>query len=288
MKVTIWGCRGSLASPGKSTLKYGGHTTCVSVEDAEGHLVILDAGSGLRMLGKKIMQEQRPQSAHLLLTHAHWDHLCGFPFFEPAYSEDFRLSICGGAMPVGHLRQVFSQQMMAPFFPVDFSLLKAKIDFGCDCALASVCAHKLVGGASRISCSSISLNHPNGGFAFRLEEDGKAFVFMPDNELRYAHPNGLPREAYVKFCAGAELLFCDAQYTEDEYRRTIGWGHSTIGDTIQLALEAKVKRLGLFHHDPDRTDDELDHLLGEARAQVAAAGSSMDCFFCAEGMALES
>jgi len=284
MKIKIWGCRGSLTTPGKQTLRYGGNTTCVEVRMQDGRVIILDAGSGLRNLGKALVAE-RETNLLMLLTHAHWDHVCGFPFFDPAYFPQFRITLCGGPDAQKSLRRYFKHQMEPPFFPVPFEHLQAQLDFGCQCDHA--CAGKIttMNGGSR--CRSVHLNHPDGGYGFKLEEQGKVFVFLPDNELGFHHENGPRFAEHVEFCRGVDLLLHDAQYTEAEYQRTRGWGHSTYGDTLRLASKAGVKRLGLFHHDPGRTDDDLDRQLEWCRQQLRDANSSVDCFACAEDMVIE-
>jgi len=267
-------------------LRYGGHTTCVEVRSHGDRVVVLDAGSGLRRFGRQLFKDGGPKELHLLLTHAHWDHLSGFPYFEPAYQPDYGVVICGGPRPMEFFKNTLTQQMAAPFFPVEISRLKAHIDFGCNCDFAN-CAAGINGSKGDFHCSSIRLNHPNGGYGFKLTEAGKSFVFIPDNELRFHHEGGLERADYVSFCRGADLLFHDAQYTEEDYTRTQGWGHSTITDTVDLALDAEVKRVGLFHHDPDRTDDQLDRLQAEARSYIHDRGRTLDCFACAEGQTVE-
>jgi ribonuclease BN (tRNA processing enzyme) len=173
--------------------------------------------------------------------------------------------------------------MQPPFFPIDFSYLKANFNYRCN-------QPKSVNDNCRIGSMefrAFPLNHPNGGYGFKFVENGKTFVFLCDNELDFRHAGGLSREEYTAFCCNADLLFHDAQYTTEEYRRTRGWGHSTYSDATGLAIDANVKRLGLFHHDPERTDDDLDQQVDYCREQISRAGSPMDCFPCAEGMVIE-
>ncbi len=284
MKIKIWGCRGSLTTPGKETLRYGGNTTCVEVRMRDGRVIILDAGSGLMNLGKALVAGQ-DLTLQMLLTHAHWDHLCGFPFFAPAYLKQCQITLCGGPAAQQSLERYFKHQMEPPFFPVPFEGLQARLDFGCRCD--HPCAGKLIAERGGPGCRSVRLNHPDGGYGFKLEEDGKSFVFLPDNELRFHHANCPEFSEQVDFCRGADLLFHDAQYTEADYQRTRGWGHSTYGDALRLATTARVKRLGLFHHDPARTDDDLDRQIESCRRQLREAGSTVDCFACAEEMVIE-
>ena len=284
MVVKIWGCRGSIPSPGRDTVRYGGESTCLEII-INGRRIIVDAGSGIRRLGKRMLQEGSAGEANFLLTHMHWDHLAGFPFFRPAYLPGYRFNLCGAADPQGAVLKYLRHQMDPPYFPVDFSILKAEFHEACDCERGN-CRHMLPG-IEEARCESIALNHPNGGFGFKLTEAGRSFIFLTDNELGFRHPEGLPREDYVELCRGAELLIHDAQYTDAQYKVTRSWGHSTFGDAVDLALEAGVLRLGLFHHDPDRTDDELDEIVTWCRARIAAAGSQLECFACADGMELE-
>src|ERR1035437_759495 len=203
MKIKIWGCRGSLTTPGKQTLRYGGNTTCVEVRTQDGRVIILDAGSGLRNLGKALVAE-RELNLLMLLTHAHWDHLCGFPFFDPAYIPQCRITLCGGPDAQHSLRRYFEHQMVTPFFPVPFEFLQAQLDFGCQCDHS--CEGKITTMDHGPGCRSVRLNHPDGGYGFKLEEQGKVFVFLPDNELGFHHENGPSFADHVEFCRGVFMV----------------------------------------------------------------------------------
>jgi phosphoribosyl 1,2-cyclic phosphodiesterase len=283
MKIKVWGCRGSITTPGPGTLRYGGNSTCLEIRSADGQVFVVDAGSGLRNFGKALLHEQAVSNLRFFLTHPHWDHLVGFPFFEPAYSDQYNITFCSGPHSQNVIRRYLSRQMQPPFFPIDFSYLKANFNYRCN-------QPKSVNDNCRIGSMefrAFPLNHPNGGYGFKFVENGKTFVFLCDNELDFRHAGGLSREEYTAFCCNADLLFHDAQYTTEEYRRTRGWGHSTYSDATGLAIDANVKRLGLFHHDPERTDDDLDQQVDYCREQISRAGSPMDCFPCAEGMVIE-
>lgn len=242
--------------------------------------MIIDAGSGLRLLGKELLQENEGGKFCMLLTHSHWDHLMGFPFFTPAYDQRFQFSVCGGSDAQDSLQGYLSHHMAPPYFPVTFDTMKASFRFGCK----GPC-----GGAFRDGdVRTIALNHPNGGRGFKFSESGRYFVFLTDNELGYAHPGGPSREDFVAFCRGADVLFHDAQYTDDEHAHlTRGWGHSTYSAATTLAIDAGVKRFGLFHHDPDRTDDALDAQLALCRQRIAKAGAKIECFAVSEGLEVE-
>jgi phosphoribosyl 1,2-cyclic phosphodiesterase len=287
MKVTIWGCRGSITAPGKDTLRYGGESSCFEILTDDGETIIIDAGSGIRKLGNKLIKEAGKTQLTLLMTHAHWDHLAGFPFFKPAFSPRYSISVCGGPDAQDSVMKCLRHQMEPPYFPVDMSAMKASFGTGCRCGCAD-CDHRLPGLGSSHRCEAIPLNHPNGGWGFKLTgRNGHSFVLLTDNEIRYHHETGRSREEYVDFCRGAELLFHDAQYTEEEYAKTVTWGHSTYRDAVDIAIDAGVKRLGLLHHDPERSDDEIDRHLAWCRGYIAERKSSLECFACAEGMTSE-
>lgn len=279
MKIIVWGCRGTLPTPGASTLKYGGNTTCLEIRNKEGFPTIVDAGSGIRYLGKKLIQEEGCNQLCLMLTHSHWDHLMGFPFFMPAYFSRFKINVCGVQSARNYMCQSLARQLEAPYFPVDFEQLKAQFNFGCSGPGCGSC--------HQIKIETIPLSHPNGGFGFRFTENGRKFVFLTDNELGFQHPGGkLPYE-YVDFCKDADLLFHDAQYTDAEYTKTKTWGHSTYAHALKLALDSRVKRLGLFHHDPDRSDAELDQIVIELQQAAVKANSNLEVFAVYEGMQIE-
>jgi phosphoribosyl 1,2-cyclic phosphodiesterase len=285
MKVKIWGCRGSIPSPGAATVRHGGDTTCIEIRGSDGHIIIIDAGSGMRKLGDALMKDPAASSMTLILTHAHWDHLMGFPFFRPLYVSKYSMSLCGGPDAQQALLNYLKHQMDPPYFPVDYSAIKADIHTGCRCD-QRLCLHSPAGAGASIRCDSIPLSHPNGGYGFKLTENGRSFVFLTDNELKFHHEGGRSRDEYRQFCTHADLLIHDAHYLESEYDKRKGWGHSTIQDAVELALDAGARRLGLYHHDPDRTDAELDVQVGLCREYILSKGSPLECFACADGMEL--
>ena len=176
----------------------------------------------------------------------------------------------------GVLRKYLKQQMTAPYFPVDFSVMKASFSFGYECPD--------MGSVGLIDFIPIPLSHPNGGYGFKFVKQGRNFVFLSDNELDFLHPGGATRKEYIEFCRDADLFIHDAQYTDDEYKTTVGWRHSTFLSATQLAMESRVKRLCLFHHDPDRTDDDLDRQLESCRAFIRERNVPIKCFAAIEGM----
>ncbi|MCG6892596.1 MAG: MBL fold metallo-hydrolase [Desulfobacteraceae bacterium] len=269
MKITVWGSRGSIPVSGREYLKYGGDTTCLEIRTGEDELLIVDAGTGIRRLGRRLVQENRLKG-HFLFTHAHWDHLMGFPFFRPNFEEGafFHMHRC--PFKSKFVETVLSQLMSAPYFPVKFSEIKAELAYEDACPLTF--------SIDTVSITPVPISHPNNGSGYKFEENGKSFVFLTDNELEYAHPGGLDPDGYVDFVAGADLLIHDAEYTPEEYERTVGWGHSTYEQALDIALRGGVKRLGLFHLNQDRTDEQMDSIVETCRRRIREAGSEMECF----------
>lgn len=258
MKITFWGTRGSIAVPGKDTTSYGGNTTCLEMELNSDKKVIIDAGTGIRALGEKLSSEEEHVAIHLLITHIHWDHVLGFPFFAPIYKPSTKIMIDGYPTCMKGLRYTFDNKMGDGFFPIQFDDLKAKIQY----------IDKLSHGALEIEdilIESIDLQHPQGGFGFRFREGDKTLVFLTDNELRDDAWTGRSPEDYVAFCKDADILIHDAQYTPEEIKVRKGWGHSDYEAAVELAHRADVKRLVLFHHDPSRKDSELKKIENACR-----------------------
>jgi phosphoribosyl 1,2-cyclic phosphodiesterase len=275
VRIIIWGCRGSIATPGKNTLKYGGNTTCVEVRLDDGTVIVIDAGTGIRNLGKKLAADRRLGEIYLILTHSHWDHLSGFPFFQPAYLERFTIHVRGGPIAKESVKKYLEHQMEQPFFPARFRDMKAEFDFTHGIPMV-----KKIGSAEVIP---IPLSHPNGGFGYKLVEKEKCFIFLTDNELDRRHESGISKNECIAFCAGADLLIHDAQYTEEEYKKSKGWGHSTWASAVGLAHRARVKRFGLFHHDPDHTDAFIDNLEAKYRDIMNSRNIMLNFFAVNEG-----
>jgi len=274
MKIHCWGSRGSVAVSGRQYLKYGGDTTCIEVAGDDGELIILDAGTGIRALGKKLEEEKR-LTMNLLITHSHWDHLSGFPFFSPLYDKKSRIKVYGPQPTQISLKKIISKTMSAPYFPIEFEDISAEISFsamnGAQYSIGSVLV------------KTIPLRHPSEAVGYRLTNHGKSFVFMTDNEIDRDYSNGLNYNDYVDFAHGADLIFHDAEYTMEEYRKTKGWGHSAYMHTVRFALDAGVKALGLFHHSQERTDAEIDAIVSECRELIKKEGSDIRCFAVAKG-----
>jgi phosphoribosyl 1,2-cyclic phosphodiesterase len=263
MEIKFWGTRGSIPAPGAQTLEFGGNTTCVEVVLANGQRVVIDGGTGLRLLGQHLMEGHVPCHVHLLLTHGHWDHLLGIPFFEPIYHESTKVIVDGWPPAFQGMTRVFDSHMGDGFFPVAFDHLKATIDY-----LNTVANGTL--DLDGVLIDSIRLNHPQGGLAFRFREGKHTMVFITDNELGAARGKRFPE--FVEFVRGCDLLIHDAQYVPEEISERRGWGHSTYEEVMTLAKEAGVHNLLLTHHDPSRSDGEVEKIVALSREMMTPHG----------------
>ena len=247
MRIKFWGTRGSTPVPGKDTIIYGGNTTCVEIRLKDGKKVVIDAGTGIRSLGNEYESRNEPVDIYLLMTHIHWDHILGFPFFFPIYKSSTKIQVDGYGQGVKGLRYSFDNRMGDGFFPIRFEELRSNIQF----------ANKLTQGYLEVDgtrIDSIPLRHPQGGLGFRFREDDKTLVFLTDNELDL---KGESLAHYVRFCQAADILIHDSQFIPEEISSHRGWGHTDYKSAIHLALEAGVRKLILFHHAPERKDSDL-------------------------------
>jgi phosphoribosyl 1,2-cyclic phosphodiesterase len=270
MKIQCFGSRGSIAVSGPEYLKYGGDTTCILIEAGSGHKVIIDAGTGIRRLGNQLVSESQDEIA-IIFTHGHWDHLLGLPFFKPLYMKRFHLDLYGVKLSNGMGIQATLQGIFThPYFPVGLDAIKAKLHYH------PVPVEPFVIGSLRII--PVAINHPDGGVGYRVEENGKSFVFLTDNELSdVKHNPDKPIVDFVSACSGADLLIHDAEFLPSEFSSRRGWGHSSYDKTVELALNANVKMLGLFHHNQDRTDEGVDAIVSAASDLIKQAGSNILC-----------
>lgn len=289
-RLRFWGTRGSIPTPGPHTVRYGGNTPCLEVRTETGWLVILDAGTGIRELGRALMKRASdgpvsgdPIAADIFLTHAHWDHIQGIPFFAPIFQSGNQFTIWGSKALETSVDRVIREQMAPVVFPVSFEELDARIDF------REIAEERCAGNGYEVT--AFAVQHPGGalGYRFTGKSSGRSFVYISDNELS---PHEMYRvgpdwrERLVEFVRGASVLIHDATYTPAEYEQHRGWGHSTHEDAVALALDAGVQQLVLFHHRPERSDDELDQCLAECAALVRARGASLAIVAAAEGMDL--
>ena len=290
MKIKFWGVRGSIAAPGKDTVRYGGNTLCTEVREGDTE-IILDAGTGIRALGNDLIKRFGPNgiNAHLFLSHTHWDHIQGFPFFAPAYIPGNKIDICAAEKVDTSLEQTLAGQMLYQYFPISLKQLGASIQFH---DLKEGQTFEIVGQKPYmhpINVKNIKLNHPFPGvFAYRI--DGLGFVdsVLKNESLVYAtdteHYDCLDHRL-VKLAEGADVLIYDSQYTPKEYETKLSWGHSTGQKGVETAKAAHVKRLVLYHHDPTHTDDDIDKILSICQKM---AGKDLEVIAASEGLEIDA
>jgi phosphoribosyl 1,2-cyclic phosphodiesterase len=277
MTLQFWGVRGSIPTPGPSTMRYGGNTACVSVDLGHDTLLVLDAGTGIRPLGEDLAAKDT--DIFVLLSHAHWDHIQGFPFFAPIYQPHRLISILPTRM--GHtLWCPTLEQMDGMHFPVTLEDLPARVlclmERGLEVLQERGC-----------HLSWIATNHPGGGTGYRIERAGRSLVYLTDNELEPPYEKATSFDEFATFCRQTDVLIHDAQYLQNDMPAKHGWGHSLVPQACQLAVAAEVKHLILFHHDPARTDDGLDAIQEEARAWIQTQNRHMQCTAAYEGLVVD-
>ena len=278
MRVRFWGTRGSLPKPGPTTVRYGGNTSCVEVRPTHGPVIVLDCGTGAHALGLDLVAAGESRG-HLLISHTHWDHIQGFPFFGPLFVDGNEWDIYA-PQGIGHrLESTLAGQMEYTFFPVTLGQLAATLRY-----------HDLAEGVFEVGAVRVTaryMNHPGLAMGYRIECDGATFVYATDHEPHSPHRVHPEDERHVAFLAGADLVVHDAQYTLAEYPQKMTWGHTPAEQAVDFALAAGVKRLALFHHDPVRTDGEIDALVATCRRRVASVGGTLEVFGAAEGSMID-
>ncbi|HUR95590.1 MAG TPA: MBL fold metallo-hydrolase [Gemmatimonadales bacterium] len=280
-RLTFWGTRGSIPTPGPQTMRYGGNTACISISGTNGRLTILDAGSGLRPLGHDLMSRRdRTLSAEILLSHTHWDHIQGLPFFKPLSASGNRICVFGAAQEGVPLQEILRRQMDPMVFPVPLEALAAKIE-----------VRDIVEGEVRLSdfrVTAFRLRHPGTTLGYRLvpATGGRDIAYLTDNELgsggTYRVSNNW-RQQLVQFLAGTDTLIHDAMYSDRFIQVRAGWGHSTPRQAVDLAAEASCARLILFHHEPEHDDATIDLLLADAREHARRVAPTLVVEAAVEG-----
>lgn len=277
-RFKFWGVRGSIPTPGPSTVRYGGNTACVEVR-ADGEIIILDAGTGIRALGRSLVEEfgEQPMNLTLLISHTHWDHIQGFPFFLPAYNAANKVHILGFEGARAGLAATLAGQMETPYFPIEFGQMPGNI------VVEEL--QDLRFSIGPIRGQACFLNHPGICVGYRLFTSAGSIAYLPDNEpfsardaaLHHQPKKNMPRleKELSGFLAGADVLITDSQYDEAEYEKHVGWGHGCVRHAVELALRTNVKKLYLFHHDPDHDDARVAAMLEHARSLVAEAGAAL-------------
>lgn len=288
MKIRFWGTRGSIPSPGPSTVRYGGNTPCVEINTEDGALIIIDSGSGIRELGNALLAARKPVKGSILLSHTHWDHIQGFPFFKPAFIPGNEFELYGPEDTNHHIQKVLEGQMEHKYFPVTLNMMGAKITF-----------HELREGRFTIGNVTVSvhyMNHTSLTLGFRITEGDTSICYCTDTEphslltessdgdksalRRFIHKSDT---RFVEFVHGADLLIIDGQYTKEEYISKKGWGHSSIDYAVITALLGDVKRLCLYHHDPEHPDELIDSFVTYSKNMIEHFGAHLEVSAAQEG-----
>jgi len=276
--IDFWGVRGSVPSPGPKTIKYGGNTSCVSIT-VENKILILDAGTGIRNLGTKIIGE-KDLEIFIIISHSHWDHIQGFPFFIPIYQPNRPVYM----FPTLHKKNVvlssLIDQMDGAHFPVTPDQVPSNFNFITENPLEVLASHGF-------NVDLVPMNHPGGAYGYKINIDGKIICYFTDNEIDPPYEKSIEFKELSKQCSGADVLIHDAQYTESDMPLKHGWGHSLISQVTKLGESAKVKNLVYFHHDPERTDDQIDSELNKVSNKLAEKGSNISPYFAKEGLQIK-
>ncbi len=294
MKLKFWGVRGSIPTPGKNTVKYGGNTPSLELRLDNDELIIFDAGTGIRNLGDFLISQGESVRAHILITHPHWDHIQGFPFFKPAFISGNEITIIGTDREEIDLQHIIADQMKRIYFPVQLNELKALLRF------RSIGEEEFSIHDAKVK--TIYVNHPGFTVGYRIDYRGKSLVYISDNEPfdhefasrvtnfepivqeKFLAQKGDPNQRIIDFAKNADVLIHDATYTPEEYMDRVGWGHSHYLFTMKLANDANVKKCILFHHEPNRTDQQVDSIVEKCLHEVKNKALKFECAAAFEGM----
>lgn len=290
--IKFWGVRGSIPTPGPSTIRYGGNTPCPELAYSDDKFFILDAGTGIRAFGQHLMQLKKPLHSHIFISHMHWDHIQGFPFFIPAFIPGNSFILHGAPEADMKLQDILADQMNPINFPVQIDEMRSRFEY-----------QELYEGSYEfdgIKVDTLYLNHPGYALGYKFGINNKSLVYVSDNEPYPFYPasaaaSNNPKEIQfiedgnqriINFCKQADILIHDAQYTPEEYKTKNQWGHSPYDYTVRIALQAGVKILVLFHHDPTHNDEFIDKLVEAAKKISWQSGSTMKILGATEGMSL--
>ncbi|MFV9691596.1 MAG: MBL fold metallo-hydrolase [Desulfobacteria bacterium] len=268
--LKFWGVRGSHPTTCPCNLKTGGNTACVELV-IENRMFILDAGTGIISLGNRLISEGAPRRLAIFLSHYHWDHIHGLPFFVPAYVAGWEIDFFGPGGNEGSVEQVIRAQMSAPYFPADIEEWRSRTN------MFELNDSSLTYENTRIT--PFPVHHPGHTLGYKIEWDGKAILYVPDNEIEYSHNNALFKNA--------DILIHDSQYFPSEYEQKRGWGHSTYEATVRSAIAADVKNLFLFHHDPNHSDSQLEEMMNSVESLKEKEGGQVNCQLAVEGLTVE-
>ena len=278
VELTFWGVRGTLPVPGPRALRYGGNTSCISMEFAKGYFFIFDAGTGIKALSDHLLAEQRGRiDAKIFITHPHWDHINALPFFAPLYAQGNAFEIFGASHGEVGMEQLVSAQMDGVFSPITVH------EFGASIRYRNLREESLE--MDNIRIRSMLLNHPGTCLGYRVEYGQRAICYITDNEI-YPRESGFHNRQYLnkltRFVADADIMIIDSTYTDEQYSTRMHWGHSAVSEAVILAHNAGVKTMCLFHHDPDQSDDDIDAKLRAARILLERLDSNTQCVAPAE------
>ncbi len=278
--LTFWGIRGTLPVSGLSSLRYGGNTPCVSMEFARGALLVFDAGTGIKVLSDHLRDTGRLRlNTHIFISHPHWDHINALPFFAPLYVQGSQIEILGPCQGEKCVEDFLRDQMDGVYFPITAEEFSARLSF-------RHLGEEILDLEDGIRVKTLYLHHPGHCLGYRVEYGSRILCYITDNEIYPAH-TGLRDDAYVtkltEFVSRADVLITDSTYTDEEYESHMHWGHSSVGEVVNLAHQAQVRMLYLFHHDPDQNDEDIDAKLEWAQARLRRLGSDTQCFGPVEG-----
>lgn len=297
-QLRFWGVRGSYAAPFNSHLDVGGNTSCVEIRTDE-HLLVCDAGTGIIPLGNELAQQNKTREMLILLTHYHWDHVCGLPFFVPAFMPDWKINFFGPGENPEFIEKYVSMQMQAPYFPVGTETWLAETNY------LTPKIHSIEYGPMKIDFSN--MHHPGITYGYKIKVNGKTIIYASDNECMFIEKSVKLRanefneeelklfnimiyeehQSELNFFKDTDILIHDAQYTQADYNKKHGWGHSCYIDTINTAIDANVKELYLFHHDPNYDDDAITAIHQHANKIIKDKGASLICHIAKEGMIID-
>ena len=285
MRIKFWGTRGSIPVPGKQTIRFGGNTPCIEIKDNENEVFIIDAGTGIRELGIEIMSKKNIPLINLFVSHAHWDHIQGLPFFDPLYNEKYKINLYSNSSNGLKMDQIIDTQLHSSFFPVNKDDLKAELNY----IRLKPGEISDIGG---IQVEALEAHHSPGTLGFKFSKNEKSFVYLTDNEIYYEAENSKPSfekiEKYnidvIKFCKNTDYLIHDCMYRYNDFGDRIGWGHSNNLSLAVLSILADIKNLILFHYDPSYSDETVQMLLNETVISLRENNSYINCVAAYEGM----
>ncbi len=288
MIVKFWGTRGSIPVPGQDTIKYGGNTPCVEVRTGHNHLIILDAGSGIRELGKSIINEKVKNNIDIFISHYHWDHIQGIPFFLPLYEKDYKITFYGQTSNGIEIETLLKSQMARNFFPIEICEIRNDLNF---CKITSDSIYNV----GDTTVKTFRVNHSSPTLTFKIEQNGKNVIYMSDNEISFETDGDKNKiedlkkkfKDLIEFCKGADYLIHDAMFDQKLLEKKKGWGHSSNISVAYFAVMAEVKSLILFHYNPDYSDVKIDGMVSETIALLKQQKSNIKCIAAREGLTIK-